>query len=118
MKNKERDDKIIERYLGGESIISIGKDFNITRQRVDQIVEKNNVFRKHKTYKKECIRGSKSPITEDEINSMIALRESGLTWKEIYESNTVKYHHSTIYKICIKRRPDLALRSKFHITIN
>lgn len=112
-KNKDRDDKIIARYLNGESIVSIGKDYNISRQRVDQIIEKNNVFRKHKTYKNEQIRGSKSPITEDELNSIISLRESGLTWKEIYDRNIVKYHHSTIYKICMKKRPDLALRSKF-----
>ena len=73
-----RNEVIIKKYLEGKSIGKLGKEYNISRQRIYQIIQNNGVYR-------DCLLSENKKWIEENKGSLIDLRKKGYSWMEIWE---------------------------------
>lgn len=67
-KKKERDEIIIQRYLAGDRISFLAKEYGVSRQRIDQILYAHNLD----SYGRQPVIERLSGLTCDEIGKMYA----------------------------------------------
>lgn len=115
--NTERNDEIVRRYLSGESIGVLGREYGVSRQRVLQITQKSGEYRPPK---QELSVGSQEWTKQqrqaglipdwrfgptDKTIDMLAMRERGLTFAQIGELSGVSF--VTACRLVKRWRPDL-----------
>lgn len=115
----ERNDEIVRRYLAGESIGALGREYGISRQRVFQIAQKRNEYRSPN--KQGLSVGSKrwtqqqrqAGVIQDwrlgpthKTIDMLAMRERGLTFDQIGILSGVST--VTAFRAVKRWRPDLS----------
>lgn len=113
----ERNDEIVRRYLAGESIGALGREYGISRQRVFQIAQKRNEYRApRRELSVGSIRWTKQQrqaglipnwnfVPTHKTIDMLAMRERGLTFEQIGTLSGVTT--VTAFRAVKKWRPDL-----------
>lgn len=114
-----RDKEIIKRYLAEEPITSIGARFlnkeglPLSRQRVYQILGEARVYRPHVNHKTDYVPGSKTHLSDAQIDAAVALKKTGMSWTNIAKQEPYNVvTRGTLYRVCTNRHPDMRKHPK------